>query len=157
MSRYSPNHWLGNHWIIWILRLVLALVFLAACLPKMWHPHEFALAIFRYQILPYELINLSAILLPWIECVMALALLFWPKGRAAALLILLGMLLVFTVAISANLYRGIDIACGCFSVNPEAGHIGWLSIGRNVMLMLSCVWLLWIEVRNRNQSLGHNR
>jgi len=150
MRKNSLTHLFTNRWVIWFLRFVLALVFIAACLPKMWHPHAFATAIFRYQILPYELINGFAIYLPWLECVTAVVLLFWPKGRMAALVILLAMLLVFTVAISASIFRGIDMACGCFSVNPEAGRIGWLNIGRNVLLILSCVWLGWFEyIKNK--------
>jgi uncharacterized membrane protein YphA (DoxX/SURF4 family) len=129
-------------WIVWLCRLVLAAVFIGASLPKILQPHEFAVAVFRYQMAPYELVNLVALILPWIELTSGIALLCIPKLRDAANLLITGMLLFFTVAISINLYRGIDIACGCFTVNAEAEHMGWWNIVRNVSLLVACA-ILW--------------
>ena len=125
-----------------LLRWALALVFAAAAFPKILQPAEFALAIFRYQLVPYDLVNLLAVFLPWLELVCALALILGCRWRQGALWLLLLMLIVFTTAIGINLYRGIDIACGCFSVNAAQGHLGWLSLLRNTVLMASAGWLL---------------
>lgn len=116
-------------------RLIVAAVFLAAAVPKILAPHEFALAVFRYQMLPDSLINLMGIYLPWVELAAAIALLV-PKWSDAAAFILLGLLAVFTVAISVNLVRGVDMACGCFSVDPDAERMTWLNVARNVVLMI---------------------
>jgi uncharacterized membrane protein len=115
-------------------RLVLAGVFLAAAVPKILSPHDFALAVFRYQMLPDSLINLMGIYLPWIELAAALALLVpqWSDGAAA---ILFGLLAVFAVAIAINLVRGVDMACGCFSTDPDAERMTWLNVVRNLILM----------------------
>ncbi len=118
------------------------LVFLAACLPKIIQPAEFAVAIYRYQLLPHSLINVLAVFLPWLELVCAASLCFIPRLRRSALILVMLMLVVFTVAISINLYRGIDIACGCFSVNAAKGHLGWWSLLRNTTLLLASGWAL---------------
>jgi uncharacterized membrane protein YphA (DoxX/SURF4 family) len=127
-----------RHWLILAARWVLGLVFIAASLPKLNTPADFALAVYRYQILPSEFINLTAILLPVTELVAGLALILWPRMRQGANLLLLLMLVVFTIAIASTMYRGIDVACGCFSVNPKSGHINWLNMARNLGLIALC-------------------
>ena len=119
---------------------LLGAVFAAAAGPKILHPHDFAVAIYRYQMVPADLINALAVFLPWLEMACAAALFFRPRWRRGALLLVLLMLVVFTTAISINLYRGIDIACGCFSVNAAKGHLGWLSLLRNTILMALTVY-----------------
>ena len=49
-----------------ILRIILAVVFIYASIDKIMHPHDFAKAVFNYQILPDYLINITAIFLPLI-------------------------------------------------------------------------------------------
>jgi len=120
-------------------RWALAAVFLAAAVPKILTPHDFAVAVFRYQMLPHSLVNLAALFLPWLELLSALALVAVPSWRDAALVVLGGLLLVFTAAIAFNLYRGIDIACGCFTVKPGARHMGWWNLGRNFLLILAAL------------------
>lgn len=131
--------------LVWGLRLLLSVVFLVACVPKIINPYEFALALFRYRIFPYYMINFLAIFVPWLEFVVAIALLLWSKGRQAALIIIVVMLFLFTVVISSSLLRGLDIACGCFSVRIDAAHIGWISIVRNISLLFITVSLLYTD------------
>jgi uncharacterized membrane protein YphA (DoxX/SURF4 family) len=128
-------------WLILACRLVVAAVFIAASIPKILEPHAFAVAVFRYQMLPFSLINLMAIFLPWIELVAGIALLA-PRWTPPAAAIILGMLIVFTVAIAVSQARGINIACGCFSVDPDAKHIGWWNLVRNSGLILM-TWAAW--------------
>ncbi len=135
-------------WTPLLCRWGLAIVFLAAAIPKIRDPHDFALAVFRYQMLPYELVNLVALFLPWLEALTAIALLAAPRWRDAASAILLGMLAVFTVAIVAALVRGIDIACGCFSVNPDAEKAGWLNVARNIALMVMAL-VAWLDAARK--------
>jgi len=126
--------------IKFLLRWILAGVFAAAAFAKIISPHDFAVAVFRYQILPHALVNLAALFLPWLELLCAIALVAAPRFRDAALALLLGLLIVFTAAIAFNLYRGIDIACGCFTVKPGARHMGWWNLGRNALLILAGLW-----------------
>ena len=116
-------------------RWAVGLLFLAASLPKLAAPPDLALAIFRYHLLPLALVNAAAILLPWLELTAAVALLLAPAYRRAAALLLAGLLTVFTAAIAISLYRGLDIACGCFTLQPGAGRAGAWSLARNGLLL----------------------
>ena len=125
-----------------ICRLALAAIFLLASIPKIIAPQEFALAIFRYQLLPDAAINLMAIFLPWVELVAAIAILL-PSTSDGAAALLFGLLAVFTAAIAINLIRGIDISCGCFTLDPDAGPIGWWEVARDVGFLAMAGFVLW--------------
>lgn len=127
--------------IEWLCAILLAVVFLAACIPKIASPHDFAVAVFRYQILPHGLINLAAIYLPWLELVSAVALLA-PGWRRGAALILFAMLAVFAAAMAFNLARGVNVSCGCFSVGEDAAVSGWWNVARNIALMAAAFVVL---------------
>lgn len=126
----------------WGAALLLAIVFTAAAIPKLSDPAGFALAIHRYHLAPDGLINLMAIYLPWLEVIAALALL-WPRTRAAGAWLITLMLILFTVALTSALARGLDVACGCFTTNPEAAHAGVVNVVRNLGLLLAALWLVW--------------
>ena len=133
-----------------IFRLILAAIFLYASVPKIIAPYEFAIAVFRYQLLPDAAINLMAIFLPWIELVAAIAILV-PRTSAAAAAILFGLLAVFTAAISIDLVRGINISCGCFTLNADAGPIGWWEVARDVGFLAVAGFVLWTGLRSGTQ------
>ncbi|MDR0993464.1 MAG: DoxX family protein [Verrucomicrobiota bacterium] len=142
---------------IWVARLAVGGLFLAACLSKIHDPQAFALVVYRYRLLPDILINIMAILLPWMECVTALAVLFaTARWRAAGSFLIGGMLLVFTLAISLNLIRGIEISCGCFSTRADvAVSDGW-NLFRNVAL----IWLstvVFLDAFRRMQAQAEER
>lgn len=137
-----------------LLRLALGLVFLAACASKLLHPEAFAEVVINYHILPGFLVVPAALVLPWLELLCGLALLGGILSPGAALLTT-GMMLVFLGAESSALWRGLDIACGCFSVDPEARGGLTLSILRDVgLLTLSLTVLLqqWSGQGQRGQS-----
>ncbi|HIE10049.1 MAG TPA: DoxX family membrane protein [Kiritimatiellae bacterium] len=119
--------------------IVLGAVFIAASISKILHPAAFARAVFRYHLLPDLFINPLAIYLPWLELTCGVLIAFRSRWRPAAALLITGMLAVFTAAIAINLVRGLDISCGCFSVDPRHGRIGLLSIARNLVLLLMSV------------------
>ena len=118
-------------------RLVLAAVFLWAAWGKIADPEAFALAVYRYRILPAWAVNAFALWLPWIEVLAALALLL-PNRRAAAAgaALAAGMLAAFTAAYAAALARGLSIACGCFTLRADAAAGGWTTLARNAGLFL---------------------
>ncbi len=124
---------------IWLARLSVAGLFLAACIAKIRNPELFALAVHRYRILPGEWVNLAAIFLPWIELTAAMAVLAAPaRLRAAGALLLTGLLTVFTLAISLNLLRGIETSCGCFSTRADAAvSDGWNLVRNGALIWLS--------------------
>jgi len=111
----------SNHlrWGALAARLTLAGIFIYASLDKIAHPAAFAKDVYNYQILPDALINLTALVLPWLELFLGLCLLagIWLPG---AVLTVNGLLVVFLAALVFNLARGLDINCGCFSTGSDA-------------------------------------
>lgn len=123
--------------------LVMAGVLLRAGVPKAFQPEEFALAVYRYQFLPDALINAVALFVPWLEILCAVALLFVPALRKGAGWLVAGMLVAFTVLLVSAIFRGIDASCGCFSLNPDAQHLGWRNVIRNGVFLLLTGVVLW--------------
>ncbi len=123
-------------------RVLLGVVFLVACAHKILFPADFALSVFRYQILPAPLINMTAITLPWMELVAAVLIVFSVRFKDAAAVLFLAMLTVFTAAIIFNLMRGLDVACGCFTTSADADPMGWGNVFRNLGYMFLALVVL---------------
>jgi len=113
------RRWIGSEWLTTRVQIALGLFFIVAALPKLADPPSFAHMIYNYRLVPGGLVNLSALVLPWFELLCGVALVLGIWNRTAAALIGL-LLLVFVVAIAANLARGNAIECGCFDVR-DAG------------------------------------
>ncbi len=110
---------------------LLCLVFLAASIHKVADPDGFSKIIAGYKVVPSVLVGWVALLLPWVEINIALAILI-PKARTAALFMGVGLLIVFATLTGWNLLQGIEVPCGCFS--NEGGPATWWSVARNMML-----------------------
>ncbi len=105
---------------------------------KMLHPEEFALAVYRFHLLPGFLVNAAALYFQGLEIVCALCLLFVPRYRVAALWVALGLFALFAGGIGINLLRGTPFNCGCFGNSPLAPPMSWLGVVRNLILMAIC-------------------
>jgi putative oxidoreductase len=113
-------------------RWYLGVLFVGASLHKVAEPASFALDIATYDLLPLSLVNLVAIVLPWIELVAGGMLLLGVRARAGGLLVA-AMMLIFSVALAAALARGLDMSCGCFASQGVAEDpISWLTLARDL-------------------------
>jgi uncharacterized membrane protein YphA (DoxX/SURF4 family) len=125
-----------------ILCWIIAAIFIYAGIGKMINPARFANDINNYRMMPYILVTITAIMLPWLEVLCGFFLIFgiWKKGAA---LILLLLSFIFLIAISSALLRGLDISCGCFAVSEEATRIGYTRLVEDIILfgMISFVYL----------------
>ncbi len=150
MNRFTG--WRGHAWVALPLRLYLGGVFLLACYHKILHPSSFALDVATYQLLPLELINLQALVLPWVELFTGLMLVLAFRTRAAALLIN-AMMVMFIIALIWALMQGLDMGCGCFASEGGDDPISWRTIVRD------SAWLamgLYIQLFDR-RPLGLDR
>ncbi|MCF7848419.1 MAG: hypothetical protein K9M45_06175 [Kiritimatiellales bacterium] len=125
----------------WIAVYMVGLA-LAAGYSKILYPDQFALAVFRYHLLPYQLVNITALYITWLEAVCAVILLFIPRWRRAALWIVLALLAVLTVAVATGILHGTAFACGCFSLSPQARPMDWFTVLRNCGLITLCLMAL---------------
>ena len=130
-------------------RLV-GLVFVLASLHKIVSPEQFAAVVDNYQILPHWLVNIPAVVMPWVELICGLLLLAG-RFRSQSSLVLAGLTLVFIVAISFNMARGVEFDCGCFG----SGHTPpWRVLMRDIGLLLCCLPAM---VRRHNPSAQNSR
>lgn len=134
MDRVSDHRYPVWIAIEWLASLSLAGVLIAAAIPKISNPDQFALAVYQYHLLPSLLVNPVAIYLPWLEISCAAALVALPAARRGALLMVAGMLVVFTLAIALVVVRGQAIPCGCFG-GDDSTAAGWWSLARNCGLL----------------------
>lgn len=110
---------LASSWLTTRVQIALGALFVAAALPKIVDPPSFAQMIYGYRLVPGELLNFSALFMPWLELIAGIALILgiW---RRAATAIIGALLVVFIVAIGINLIRDHAVNCGCFAVNAAS-------------------------------------
>ena len=130
-------------------RWVLGVVFIYASIHKILDPAAFAEAVYNYQILPDGLVNLTALVIPWLELFLGVFLIigFWMPG-ATVLSALLFM--TFMAALAYNLARGLDISCGCFSTSPAAETIGVRTVLRDGIFLVVSLYLLGVTFEIRD-------
>ena len=126
---------LSNKYFLFLLRVLLAFVFVFAAIEKIAAPESFAVSISNYKLLPTELINIPAVIIPWIELISGLLLLFGisVKENSAIITFLLN---IFTIGILISLFRGLNIDCGCFGT-IYGERIGLLKVSENILLIIS--------------------
>lgn len=119
-----------------LFRLIVGVVFIYASIYKIAEPELFAKSISYYKAMPIELVNIMAIIMPWLELFTGTMLILGVFSRSNSFLIAV-MLAIFIVAITQALMRGIDISCGCF--RSEGGEKVGLGI-----LIRDIIWLLML-------------
>ena len=126
-------NYLLNGPLILLARLILGGVFIFASLDKISNPDAFATAIGNYHVMPFGLENLLALILPWLELLSGIFIIAGIMVDGAAIMIIM-MNMVFIIAISQALARGISIECGCFSVSSpgEGDNIGLITVIRDI-------------------------
>ena len=148
------KHWLTHPWLTVRVQIALGIIFVVAAWPKIVDPPSFAHMIYNYRILPAGLINVSALIMPWVELVIGLCLILGVWVRPARWLVT-AMLVVFMIAISINLVRGNAIDCGCFDTSAanltyeERIRDMWMVLLRDAGMLLMCAQLAWAERKNR--------
>ena len=98
----------------------LGFTFIAASLDKIVDPYQFSESITNYQITPYWISNLVALILPWLEFICGLLLIIsclkifsdFDLFDISNNLIILMLLWFIFILIVASI-KGLDIDCGC--------------------------------------------
>lgn len=134
---------LSNKYFLLTLRILLGVVFIYAAISKASDPEGFARAIANYKLLPIFLINILALILPWIELCAGVLLVFGFLVKENSM-ILGGLLAVFVIAILISLARGLNIDCGCFGT-VGGTKVGIQKILENIGLLLSAIILIKFE------------
>lgn len=126
-------------------RLAVGGIFIYSAFHKIIDPGNFGRFIWNYHIAPGALINLAALILPWVELLVGLGLILGILYRGAALLVN-GMTVVFIIALASAVVRGLNIDCGCFGDAESAREalvrdIGLLALTLQIWFSRSRRWL----------------
>lgn len=146
--------WNLKNTLIFSARLVLGTIFVYAAIGKIVDPRAFAEVVYKYQILPDFFINLSAIILPWMEVGIGLSLILGICLPGAVVLSNL-LLMCFLGSIVFNMMRGLDVHCGCFSLSVEGtahAPMAWY-VTRDSLLLLPALYLFYGTFRGKRQTV----
>lgn len=125
---------LRNKYLVWSAQIILGFVFIFAAAGKIADPASFAEAIANYKLVPAMFINFFAIIIPWIELVSGILLIFnnFPKENS---LIINSLLILFIIMVAVAMLRGLNIDCGCYGTS-HAQQVGFQKILENIGLLI---------------------
>jgi uncharacterized membrane protein YphA (DoxX/SURF4 family) len=138
-----------RRWLVLILRVALAAVFVYAAWSKLRQPWLlFAMAIDAYGLLPQWAVMTLARALPWFELSLGLLLLtgFWLRQTATAAS---ALLVVFFAVMLRSYTKGLQIDCACFGFGEA---ISLKTLLRDGLLVLSSVALTALAFRRAPYS-----
>ena len=133
------NNLLRNKYLLFLIRVIVGFVFLYAGILKISDPAGFSDAINNYDLLPLIFVNFFAIILPWIEVVAGLFLLFGISVKENSFIVSV-LLIVFILAIAISLGRGLNIECGCFGTSSGT-KVGIIKLVENIVLLALSILL----------------
>lgn len=121
------------------IRIILGAVFVYASVGKLFRPEDFAKAILRYEFLPIYFVNITAIVMPWIEFFTGILLILGIFKKASSMLASIS-LVMFLIALTSAFARGLDINCGCFSLEETSskGDIIY-RIAEDILMLIGAV------------------
>lgn len=133
---------IDNDILTLVVRLIVGGVFLYASFYKVIDPMSFAKSIWYYHMVPGSLINLMALIMPWLEllCGIFLILGVWYRGSVLWMNILV---IVFMIALLSAIARNLSIDCGCFKASEGATKSAWTSFWFDVGLLVLTLQLLF--------------
>ncbi len=130
---------LSNKYFLLILRIIVGAVFIYSSLDKLFNQEAFAKAIYNYKFLPGIFINIFAIVIPYLELFCGILLIAGIFKRGSSFIISV-LLIVFIIALTQAYVRGLDISCGCFSLETvgQKGNI-LARIIEDILLFLASI------------------
>ena len=131
-----------------LLRVVIGLVFIWASWDKLLDPEAFARVVDNYKLLPHFMVNPAAVILPWTEMICGLLLTVGLLTKGSTFIVA-SLLFIFILALGFNIYRGLDISCGCFTLGPEANKAALSALIRDIALLIPGFWLLLYQPKSK--------
>ncbi len=94
-------------------RILLGIIFIYASYYKIIDPISFSKNIHNYHLVPIWTENLAALIIPWLELIIGINLIFGVFIEGSRIIII-SLLIFFIFILSQAAIRGIDVHCGCF-------------------------------------------
>lgn len=151
-STINMIKFLENKYLQILLRLILGVIFIYASLGKLFRPEDFAKAILRYEFLPLYFVNIVAIIMPWVEFFTGILLILGIYKKASSVLASIS-LAVFLIALTSAFARGLDISCGCFSLEETStkGDIIY-RIAEDILMLIGAVIVYKFSDKKKTQE-----
>lgn len=131
-----------------VLRIALGFLFIYASLDKIFKPAEFARVIYNYRLLPVELIDLCAIIVPWLEITLGVCLMLGIWLETASFLVSV-LTAAFIIMIASAIFRRLDIECGCFTLNKTGDVISWKRIVEDSLIFGAAIVVFVHTIKTR--------
>lgn len=152
---YRNMHFFGAYARIG-LRWMLAVVFLFSALPKLQSPQLFLARVYEYELLGPDVGAAVAMAVPFVELALS-GFLFAGLFTESALLLSTMVFSTFLAAEGSAAWRGLEISCGCFSVDPaQEGAVSYSSLIRTAVLLLLAFCLFFLELYSNNGDQSGN-
>lgn len=136
--------------LLFLIRLALAVILAWAGLLKVLDPAAFAQNILNFRLVSTPLAAALALYIPWLELLIAAALLL-PRLRTGATLLTALLFTLFAVLWIVTGLRGIDVTCGCFG-----GSGGHAPTAQGFLRALLPALAAWLTLRIDHPSPPHS-
>lgn len=146
------KEFLSNTYLQIAFRLIVGGVFIYSSIGKLLSPDEFAKIIHNYDLLPLFLVNILAIVLPYLQFIAGVLLIIgvYKKGDSA---IFIGLIFVFLIALVQAYARNLDINCGCFSLDTSSSKSDILvRIFQDVLLLIPALVIFIFSERKKETT-----
>jgi len=149
------NHYLRNFsrdiWTQRLLRGFLGVILIYAGYAKLDHVNVVAENLMLLQILPWGAINILAMWLLCFEIFAGILLIagIWLRALTSLIIgfcVLCLGLIVFAIA------RNLNMHCGCFVASPTGDARNWVSLWKEVLVLLSFIWL-WSTLKSSSVKM----
>lgn len=130
-----------------LLRWAVGIILIMSALPKLQSPQLFLTKIFEYELLGPNMGTILAMVIPFLEIILAACLL---GGICVESALFLAVLLfgAFLTAESSAVWRGLEISCGCFSLDvSQQAKVSYVSLARTACLLLLVSALFVLRLR----------
>lgn len=147
-TAYKKRLFFNRGIAILFLRFYLGGLFLYASLHKIHDTAEFKNIVANYEILPYWMINSTAIVLPWLEFYVGAFFIMGIFVRSCAIIEIV-LLVLFILATGLNIARGLEFYCGCFAKDSIISGMSYLHIIFNTLSVFMSIIFIFILERRR--------
>jgi uncharacterized membrane protein YphA (DoxX/SURF4 family) len=142
-----------SRWPYRIIRWSFAAIFIYSGVAKLFDPKAFGVVIEAFGLIPEFLVIPVAIILPILEILTGVAVIWDIRWCLEAMT---GLLVLFMAILGYGIYMGLDIDCGCFGPDdPEQKGFGSLrpALYRDQMMMAGIIYLyIWRYLKNKNKE-----
>ena len=138
---------IDNDILTLLIRLTVGIIFIYASYYKIIDPQSFAKSIWFYHLVPGKLINIIAIVLPWVELMAGAGLILGVYYKGSVALVNL-MTLFFVVALLLSIIRGVSIDCGCFKAAAVTTESAWETLKFDIGLIILTIYLYISRSKN---------